>query len=194
MSAPPRAARRRLARPPLASAGRRRAVWLAALLVPTIAAAAGAQRPTASAEGGGRVVWGGVGVGLGSAGALVHLDLARYRAPRLLRGRLTAHSNLGGFGTRPDESVTEASLLVGRGTICCGGNWGSASAGGGVVRGSLGADATTFTTVGLAAEAALVSWRRPHLAVTAFGNLNPKRSFAGVSLSLLLGRTPFAGP
>jgi hypothetical protein len=171
-----------------------------AVLVPVLAAGraapAGAQVPAAAparADDARVAVWGGAGLGLSSAGALLHLDVSHHRAARLLRGRLTAHSNLGGLGTRPDESVTEVSALVGRGAVCCGGNWGSASAGGGVVLGRLGSDATQFTTVGLAAEAALVSRRRPHLAVTAFANANPKRSFAGVSLSLVLGRVPFAG-
>lgn len=166
----------------------------ATMLVPALAlaavtAGAGAQGPARAERA---ATWGGVGAGLSSVGALLHLDLARHRAPRLVRGRLTAHSNFGGLGTQRDESVTELSALIGRGVDCCGGNWGSASLGGGVVLGQLGADAARFTTVGLAGELSLISRRRPHLVAAAFANANPKRSFAGVSLSLALGRVPIA--
>ena len=168
---------------------------LAALLaVIFVSSSADAQLPSTAEPpaASDRAVWGGAGVGLGSVGALVQLDASLYRASRLLRGRLTAHSNLGGFGTRADESVTELSALLGRGAACCGGNWGSASVGGGVVVGRRGPDEAQFTTVGLAGEAALMSRRRPRLSVSAFANLNPERSFAGLSLSLVFGRTPFA--
>ena len=159
-----------------------------ALALVLAAGGAGAQAPAERAVG-----WGGVGVGLSSVGGALHLDLARYRAPRLLRARLTAHSNLGGAGgAQRDESVTEVSALVGRGAACCGGNWGAASVGGGLVLGRLGSDAAQFATVGLAGDVVLVSRRRPHLAFAGFANLNPKRSFAGISLSLVLGRPPFA--
>ena len=167
---------------------------LATTLAPAVALGLGAVPAGAGAQGSAPAerpaVWGDAGVGLSSVGALLHLDLARYRAPRLVHGRVTGHSNLGGLGTERDESVTEVSALIGRGATCCGGNWGSASVGGGLVMGRLGRDAAPFATVGLAGELSLISRRRPHLAATAFANANPKRSFAGVALSLVLGRPP----
>lgn len=168
------------------------ALTLSTILTLTPATARAQTRESPAPGGAATATWGGVGIGLGSVGALLQLDLSRYREARLVRGRLTAHSNLGGLGTQQDESLTELSALIGRGAVCCGGNWGSVAVGGGLVLGRRGSDAAQFTTVGLAAEAALISRRRPHLAVAALANVNPKRSFVAVSVSLLIGRAPFA--
>jgi hypothetical protein len=60
------------------------------------------------------------------------------------------------------------------------------------VTGSQGwSPAREIQTVGVTGEAFLVSARFPHLAFSVFGNGNAQHSFAGVNLSLLLGRMPF---
>jgi hypothetical protein len=138
-------------------------------------------------------VWGGLGVGVGSAGFMAQMDVSRVKTDRLLRARWNGHTNMGGtWSGEPEENVSELGILTGRGGICCGGNWGAYALGGGLVTGSVGpAPAEEFTTVGLAGEAFLVSARFPHLAISMLGNANVKKSFIAVNLSILLGRMPF---
>jgi hypothetical protein len=175
---------------------RRPLLLIAPVLIVSVASVrtpAGAQAPPPNIIG---AQWGDVGFVAGTAGFGVLLDYARLSELGLWRGRLTAHNNLGGGlnTNEPGRSVTEASVLRGRGRVCCGNHWGSASVGLGVVFGSkAGAETTRFTTVGIAAEADLISWNPPHLAARAFANANPKASFAGLALSLAVGRIPW-GP
>jgi hypothetical protein len=167
-------------------------------LVPTLtlvslAATARAQTPAPSGPVGETATWTGLGAGASSAGLMLQLDLSSYRNERLLRGRLAGYSTLT-EGTTDLEGIkiTELSVLGGAGTLV-GRNWGSFVAGGGVLTGAI--NRKKFTTVGVSAEASLISWRRPHVALNLFGNVNPKRSFAGGSISLLIGHMPFAdGP
>lgn len=165
---------------------------LASVLASGLAMRVGAQPPQPNIVG---AQWADAGAAVGTAGLGLLLDYARLTHRGLWRGRLSAHNNLGG-GWNPDEpnrSVTEVSVLRGRGRVCCGNNWGSASVGLGVVLGSEGGtEPSRFTTVGIAAEADLISWRQPHLSVRGFGNANPKASFAGIALSLAVGRMPWA--
>jgi hypothetical protein len=65
-----------------------------------------------------------------------------------------------------------------------------------VVTGSSGrTPPKTFTTVGLALDAFLVSGSFPHLSTGLSSNLNPERPFAAVTVSLLIGKMPFySGP
>ena len=139
------------------------------------------------------VAWGGLGLGVGSAGVMAQMDFSRAKNDRLLRARWNGHTNMGGtWSGEPDESVSELSVLTGRGRICCGGNWGAYALGGGLVTGSRGsAPADEYTTVGFAGEAFLVSARFPHLAVSVLGNANFEKSFVAVNLAILLGRMPF---
>lgn len=138
-------------------------------------------------------VWGGLGLGVGSAGFMAQMDVSRMKHDRLLRARWNGHTNMGGtWSGEPDESVSELSVLAGRGRICCGGNWGAYALGGGLVTGSRGsAPADEYTTVGLAGEAFLVSARFPHLAISVLGNANMEKSFVAANLAILLGRMPF---
>jgi hypothetical protein len=136
--------------------------------------------------------WIDAGVVASSAGLGLLLDYATLRDRGLWRGRFTAQSNLGGgVSPEPSRSVTELSVMLGRGRVCCGNNWGSASLGLGMIFGTEdSAEQKDFTTIGVAGEVDLISWRRPHLSVRAFGNGNIERSFAGIALSLALGRMP----
>lgn len=138
--------------------------------------------------------WGGVGLGAGSTGLLVQVDLNRQQRGRFLRGRLSAHDNAVASAQSGVESrsLTEWSALVGRGTPCCGSNWGAWALGGGIVTGSRGSQpAQEYTTIGAAGEVFLVSGRWPHIAIAAAANINPESPVGWFSVSLLLGRMPF---
>lgn len=137
--------------------------------------------------------WIDLGATISSAGLGLLFDYARLAERRLWRGRVIAQTNLGGgVNPAPSRSVTEVSVLAGRGRVCCGGNWGSASLGlGVVVITEDGAQDSSSTTVGLAAEADLISWRNPHLSVRVFGNANIERPFAGAALAIAVGRMPW---
>jgi hypothetical protein len=145
-------------------------------------------------------VWGGVGFGLGSAGLGGQLDLSRVRNDRMIRTRLSGHTNMGSsYSTSSGpEDISEWSVMVGSGKLCCGNNWGGWAVGPSWVSGSSGwSPARKIQTLGITGEAFLVSARFPHLALSAFGNANAQRPFAGLNISLLLGRMPFlttAGP
>lgn len=138
-------------------------------------------------------VWGGLGLGVGSAGFMAQMDVSRMKNDRLLRARWNGHTNMGGtWNGQQDESVSELGILIGRGRICCDGNWGSYALGAGLVTGSRGsAPADEYTTAGLAGEAFFVSGRFPHLALSVLGNANLEKSFVAVNLAILLGRMPF---
>ena len=139
--------------------------------------------------------WAGIGVGLGSTGVLAQGDLNRYQGGRLYRARLSGHDNSIPSTAQDAEpkSLTEWSLLVGRGTPCCGSNWGGWALGGGIVNGSRGGPARDYTTFGAAGEVFLVSGRWPHVSISAAANLNPEDPVAWFTASLLLGRMPFIG-
>jgi hypothetical protein len=141
----------------------------------------------------GTAVWGGAGLDLGTAGFGGQLELTRMRDNRLLRTRLSGHSNMGeSYGGKPPRDVAEWSILMGRGRPCCGQNWGGWAIGPSYVTGSLGwAPAEEIRTIGVTAEAFMISGRFPHLSVGVFGNANPSYSFAGISVGLALGQMPF---
>lgn len=138
--------------------------------------------------------WLGLGLAAGTAGLGPQVDFSRYRRARLLRVRGAVHA--GGFmatTSTDDATVFELSVLAGRGASCCGSNWGAWAIGGGVVSVDRGGSAGTEskTTLGATAEAFILSGRFPNLQFAGFANLNMERPFAGMSLSLALGRMPF---
>ena len=137
--------------------------------------------------------WGGVGVGLGSTGVLAQGDLNRYQRDRMYRLRVSAHDNSLASTAQGIErkSLTEWSVLAGRGTPCCGSNWGGWALGGGIVNGSRGSPARDYSTLGAAGEAFLVSGRWPHVSISAAANINPEDPVGWFTVSLLLGRMPF---
>ena len=139
-------------------------------------------------------VWGGLGLGVGSAGFGGQLDLSRMKNNRLLRARLSGHSNMASTyaNDREPKDVAEWSLMFGSGKPCCARNWGAWAVGPSWVTGSSGwSPAREFQTIGITGETFLVSARFPHLSVSLFANGNAEQPFAGVNLSLLLGRMPF---
>ena len=152
--------------------------------------------PRAGAQASSASLWGGAGVGVGTAGLGLLLDLDHADAGRIWRGRFSGYNNLGG-GWNPDAAqagVVELSVLYGPGAPVLGGNFGAITAGAGWVNGRRehrNAPTENFNTVGLAVGAQLLSWRLPHLSIEAVGNLNPKMSFAGVTVSILLGSMPW---
>jgi hypothetical protein len=141
-----------------------------------------------------RVVRGGVGAGLSTAGLSVGIELAVHSGERLYKGRLTAHDNLGG-GWAPGkdrELVAELGLLYGAGHRF-NRNYGLAAAGLALVTVEDRGDRQRGT-VGIPVEAQLISGGPLRLGIAAFGNLNPLRPFAGALLSVQLGGVPYARP
>jgi hypothetical protein len=147
-------------------------------------------------EGSARTAWwGGVGAGLGAAspGFVAQAELNRQRGGPLLRARVSDFEGFSSWGNAGEaESLQEMSVLIGGGTPCCHGHWGGWALGAGVVTGSSGsAPERKIRTAGLSGDAFLISGRAPHFSFGVGGNLNPQRSFATISVSLLLGRMPF---
>lgn len=142
--------------------------------------------PTAAAQ---TAVWGGPGVALSTAGIGLQLELSRHASSRLTKLRLGV-SAAGFMAAEAQEvdAVLEGALLFGRGRPV-GMNWGSVAVGPAVV----GVERSTgsATTLGVGAEAQLLSHRVPHLGLTLLANLNPRHSFAGLALSLVVGRMPW---
>ncbi|MDB4906679.1 MAG: hypothetical protein JWO05_1463 [Gemmatimonadetes bacterium] len=141
-------------------------------------------------------LWGGAGVGVSTAGLGLLLDFNHAESGRIWRGRFSAHNNLGGGLNleAKQASVMELSFLYGKGAPVLAGNYGAITAGAGWVTGSrdrAGGTAEKVNTVGLAVGVQMLSWRTPHLSLEALGNLNPKMSFAGVTISILLGSMPW---
>lgn len=140
--------------------------------------------------------WGDVGVGIGSSGVLAQAGLNHYQRGRLYRARLSGHDNaiMGAPSGVEQRSLTEWSLLAGRGTPCCGSNFGGWALGGGVVSGSRGSQPEReYTTIGAAGEIFLFSGRWPHISVSAAANVNVEQPVGWFTVSLLLGRMPFIG-
>src|ERR1041385_8986747 len=79
-----------------------------------------------------RGTFGGRGVGVCSAGFMAQMDLTRVRNDRVVRARWNIMGDDGNWSGNTPRSVSELSVLVGRGRICCGGSpWGSYAIGGG---------------------------------------------------------------
>ena len=139
-----------------------------------------------------RVTFGGLGVGLGSAGPMAQMDLTRVQNGRVLRARWNIMGTDSYYTGSPSRDVSEFSILAGGGRICCGGSeWGSYALGGGILTGSKGSPSEDFTTIGFAGELMLVTGRIPHIAPTLLVNLNPEMPFAAVNVAILIGRMPF---
>ena len=140
-----------------------------------------------------RVTWGGLGVGVGSAGWSAQMDLARVRGGRVFRARWNIQGDDGNWSGNTPQSVSELAVLAGRGRICCGDrHWASYAIGGGLLTGSKGrSPAKEFTTVGVAGELMFITGRTPHVGMSLHGNLNPELPFIGVNVAILIGRMPF---
>lgn len=137
-----------------------------------------------------RIVRGGVGAGIGSAGLSLGVEVAVHSGERLYKGRLTAHDNFGG-GWRPEqpaETISELGVLCGTGHRFRN-NYGLVAAGVALV--TVDRTAGSSATVGLPVEAQLISARLPRIGVSAIGNLNPVRPFAALVVSLQLGGVPY---
>jgi hypothetical protein len=124
---------------------------------------------------------------------MAQMDLTRVKNDRVLRARWNIIGNDGYYsGTGTSSSVSEFSVLAGRGRICCGGSeWGSYALGGGILTGSKGNPSEHFTTIGFAGELMLVTGKIPHIAPSLLVNLNPEMPFAAVNVAILIGRMPF---
>lgn len=131
-----------------------------------------------------RAVWTGLGLALGTAGFGGVLEVSYWNG-RLFRARAGVHTD----PAQASGDMTEIAALVGTGRPV-GRNWGAAAAGIGIVE-RTDTDGTSSTVPGVAADVQLISARFPHLAFAATANVNAKQSFAGFTLSLLLGRMPF---
>src|SRR5262245_56600794 len=85
-------------------------------------------------------MWGGAGLGASNLGLLLHIDLSQFRDARLLHGRLAGYTTLSDASTTELEAknVVELSGMMGSGTLCCGGNWGSVAGGIGLLAGKIG--------------------------------------------------------
>ena len=165
-----------------------RSLLALSLLLAATPCAAPAQVPISPP--GTSATWAELGPAIGTAGIGLQVGLSRYRRAQLLRLRLGVHAT-GFMATtyQQDNAVSEVSVLAGRGGPCCGANWGAWALGGGIV--SVDRNDGSVTTIGAAAETFMISGRFPHIAVSAFANLNPERPFAGIGLALALGRMPF---
>jgi hypothetical protein len=137
-----------------------------------------------------RIVRGGIGAGIGSAGLGVGVEVAVHSGERLLKGRLTAHDNLGGGWApgQPAETISELGVLYGRGHRYRN-NYGLVAAGVALV--TVDRTAGSSTTVGIPVEAQLISARLPRVGVGVIGNVNPVRPFAALMVSLQLGGVPY---
>jgi hypothetical protein len=72
-----------------------------------------------------QVTWGGLGIGVGSAGFMAQGDFSRVTGDRLLRARWNVEGDGGNISGATPRQVSELAVLVGRGQICCGGSqWG----------------------------------------------------------------------
>lgn len=149
---------------------------LALLLVPPAAAAQSA-------------IWGGAGVSASTAGIGLQLELSRHASSRLTKLRLgVAAAGFMAAEAQEVDAVFESAVLFGHGRPV-GRNWGSVALGPAVVGVERSSGSTT--TIGAAAEAQLISHRAPHFGFTVLANVNSEHSFAGLALSLLVGRMPW---
>ena len=138
------------------------------------------------------VTFGGLGIGVGSAGFMAQMDLTRVKNNRVYRARWNIMGHDGYYSGTSASQVSEFSVLAGRGRICCGGSdWGSYALGGGIVTGWKGNESDDFTTIGFAGELMLVTGKIPHIAPTLLVNLNPEVPFVAVNVAILIGRMPF---
>jgi hypothetical protein len=139
-------------------------------------------------------------VGFTNVGMLGGLDVSRLRAPMLYRFRYTVQAGMGTGATQGISAVDEGALMIGRagvrdlgqdGQRWTGGNRWSVAAGAGILKVDRQEGESSATTVGISAEAQLISRRSPHLSVTVIANLNAEVPFAGILLGLPLGRMPW---
>jgi hypothetical protein len=183
----------------LSSAGRRGRVpcwrlwWLGLAITTTGCTRVPSPLETSLIPRPGAVTWGGLGLGVNSAGFEAQADIARVRADGVRRLRWNVQGDDGNWSGNAPRTVSELAFLAGRGQICCReAQWRSYAIGGAILAGSKGrAPADEFITAGLAGEFMIVTGRTPHLGVSINGNLNPELSFLGVNVAILIGRMPF---
>lgn len=135
-----------------------------------------------------RVLWGGFGAAIGTAGIGEGVDLSMREGSRVYRARLNVL-----FGGRDSDQrrvdITELGVMYGiGGRVPWTGNWMSVTGGLGLVNGAK--DSEEFTTIGIPLEIQGISSRAPHLGAAFAANLNPELSYLAVLISIQFGRVP----
>lgn len=168
-------------------------VILAGMLGPVLL---GAQAPVPPAPAPRTAAWVDVGLSAGTYGSLgAALAFTRIGPSRHWRARIHAQGNepWGAPATFTVRTFGEASLQFGRPVGPCGRNWCGVYFGPAYVELTAKQpmqDIESDKTVGVSAEAIIVSRRFPHLTFGGFANLNPVAPYAGVMLSMALGKVP----
>lgn len=144
--------------------------------------------------------WADLGVSVGtydSWGAAV--AFTRIGPTRHWRARIHAQGNESwtAVGSKTIRTFGEASIQLGRPVGSCGQNWCGVYLGPAYVETTARRpmqDLASHKTIGMSAEALMVSRRRPHLTVGVFGNLNVHAPYAGMLLSMAIGKVPIRSP
>ena len=161
--------------------------WLVGVALVGVVAGAGNGVAAAQVRPDARAIWVQAGLGASSAnlGGLAGISVGSGNHLFSARASFVAENFEGG-----DEETFDVALLYGRRIRSAGTFRPSASAGIAYVKCEECDGGGNATSVGLAvsAEAALWPTRFAGLAVHGFGNLNPIASFAGVALTVHLGR------